>query len=37
MICEREVNKLTNLQQWVSVLKHVPKPVGTNVATIVGK
>jgi|AKYZ01.1.fsa_nt_gi hypothetical protein len=25
MICEREINKLTDLQDWVSVLKHVPK------------
>lgn len=25
MICEREINKLTDLQDWVSMLKHVPK------------
>ncbi|WHS68287.1 hypothetical protein [Salmonella phage PKM.Hi.22.6] len=25
MICEREINKLTDLQDWVVLLKHVPK------------
>lgn len=25
MICEREINKLIDLQDWVEMLKHVPK------------